>query len=163
MTAEDIIRQALDGKFFHYIGKPVHEGMYGDEHQQKLIVEAKAKAEAEKRLKRQQQLRPQREIMLQPRADGPTTEQVMAAVGLAYDLTIGEICCKSRRQLVTRARHHMAWELRYRRNYSTLRIGELLGRDHTTIVNSLQFVRRNMKMFADKMARVTEMIGKING
>lgn len=55
------------------------------------------------------------------------------AAGDLYGVMVDDICGESRDPAVVRARHMTCWLLR-ERGYTTVRIGEILRRDHSTVI-----------------------------
>ena len=65
-------------------------------------------------------------------ADSDFLGFVKAAADL-YGVLVDNICGDSRDPAVVRARHMTCWLLR-ERGYTTVRIGEILRRDHSTVI-----------------------------
>lgn len=165
MTAEDVIRTRLDELYpqpVPYIGKSMESDWQLQNRHDTAKRELKARIKSQRVLERKQRdferLGYEREIMRRPRLDGPTAQQVISAVALVYNIPSETIKSKSRKFVETMARHHVAWELRYRKNWSLPRIGSLLDRDHTTITNSLQVVRKDRHRFEEQIKAVASML-----
>lgn len=162
MTAEDVMRTRLDTMYprpVPWIGKTLEMDF------QPLTMRAraaKALRKAQQELARRQRdytrLGYEREIMRTPRSDGPTATQIMAAVAIVFQIPSEDLLAKSRKRERVKARHLLAWELRYRKCWSLPRIGDFVGLDHTTITNSLQVVRRNRHGFEDHIKAVALML-----
>lgn len=74
-----------------------------------------------------------------------TPNALLIAVALAFDLTVATLQSTNRTRYVSHARQCAAWVLRQRFPDITLQaIGELLGKDHTTIIYALKAVEQRM-------------------
>jgi chromosomal replication initiation ATPase DnaA len=131
---EQHMARSLEGKFFHYVGKaeelsPAH-----------LAALAREAAKREKASREAAAFENE-----QPKFSGEMTgKQILAAVAYVHRVPVDEIKGKSRKKSFALARHHLVWELRKRKtNYSLPMIGKMLHRDHTTILNSLDFMQKN--------------------
>lgn len=146
---EEHMRQSLEGKFFPYIGK---SEQYSETQQAAMKREALRRERA-----RLEALKFERE---RPRFSGDITgKQIVAAVAYTHHVSIDDIKGRSRKKQVMLARHHLVWELRQRKTqYSTNKIAELLHRDHTTILNSLNFVSKNGHLLSDKLEAVAQLL-----
>lgn len=74
-----------------------------------------------------------------------TPHAIILAVAAAFDLTIATLQSGNRTRYVSHARQAAAWALRQAFPELSLdAIGQLLGRDHTTIIFALQAVEQRM-------------------
>jgi len=82
-----------------------------------------------------------------------TPKQLLAAVASHFDMEVADLTGRSRMRVVVEARQAAAWVLRRAcPSLALVDIGHVLGgRDHTTIIYSLQQVER--RMAADTMFR----------
>ncbi len=65
-------------------------------------------------------------------------EKIFSAVSAKYGVTENEIKSKSRRREITNARHVSIYFIRKFTGYSLKQIANIFGRDHTTIMSSLE-------------------------
>lgn len=65
-------------------------------------------------------------------------EKIFNSVSNKYGINENEIKSKSRRREITTARHVVIYFIRKYTNYSLKQIGNLFGRDHTTILSSIE-------------------------
>lgn len=121
-------------------------------HQQKAI------RELERRQRLYERLGYERQIMRTPRADGPSARQIISAVALAFGMPAEDILVRGRTRRLVDARHVLAWELRQRKNFSVIKIGELLDRDHTTVTHSLQVMHHNGHRYKNELNAVAQML-----
>lgn len=169
MTAEQIMRQALDMQgVVPYIGKtqPMDyetqqsKSVKFREYYEKLQQQAELrKAEAEKK----QILGYHRAAVHKARTSGPTYQLILSAVSLAHMVPVQQIISNMRARKIVDARHHAAWELIRRKRLTTVDVGKIMRRDHTTVVHSLQYVQKHMDHFTAHMQRVDQLLttGKV--
>ncbi len=60
--------------------------------------------------------------------------QVLDDIALAHHCTVDEILSKSRRAHVCAARRELCWQLHEQKMLSSTAIGELIGRDYTSVI-----------------------------
>lgn len=67
---------------------------------------------------------------------------VIAEVCAAYKLQTRDLAMTTRASVLVKARQETAWRLWYETELSSVQIGEILGRDHTTILSSIRRVEK---------------------
>jgi hypothetical protein len=88
--------------------------------------------------------KPNNRLKLRPVTPGMTAKEIVKAVADAFELTPSQMVSTSRSTETVLARHVAIRLLRDRRwrngeyRYSTVRIGKLVNRDHSSILNALQ-------------------------
>ncbi len=159
MVSEAMMLKALDGQFTTYVGNPSYDDktvrkrellrqqVEKREQQQRTAREAKAQAEYEAARK------------ANALANEPNPHFVLASVALAHGLPLEVMLGPSRVYGVKLARHHAAWELKKRKSsWSLIRIGHLLGRDHSTVINSLEYFDAHPDEFTKKVQIVQRLL-----
>ncbi|MBO4869863.1 MAG: chromosomal replication initiator protein DnaA [Clostridia bacterium] len=71
-------------------------------------------------------------------------EKIFTIVSTKYGTSKDEICSKTKKREIVEARHVCAYLIRTMTNYSQNQIGALLGRDHTTIINSIEVCKKQI-------------------
>lgn len=71
-------------------------------------------------------------------------ERIFTIVSTKYGTSRDEICSKTKKREIVEARHVCAYLIRTLTNYSQNQIGALLGRDHTTIINSIEVCKKQI-------------------
>jgi chromosomal replication initiator protein len=90
-----------------------------------------------------------------------TPNALLLAVAVAFDLTVSTLQSSKRTRYVSHARQCAAWVLRQRFPDLTLQaIGDLLGKDHTTIIYALQAVEQRMVRDPDLAAQLRTLIAR---
>lgn len=90
-----------------------------------------------------------------------TPNALLLAVAVAFDLTVSTLQSSCRTRYVSHARQCAAWVLRQRFPDLTLQaIGDLLGKDHTTIIYALQAVEQRMVRDPDLAAQLRTLIAR---
>ncbi len=92
-----------------------------------------------------------------------TAKKILSIVSKRYGITQDEIKGKSRRQNIALARHVSCYFMRKYTDMSLPAIGSLLGRDHTTVINSIETVEKrieNDKLFSDELNQISREIKK---
>lgn len=90
-------------------------------------------------------------------------EPTMAIIERAakrFGLTAADVLSKNRLKSVAHARHLAAWLLRDQ-GWSYQEIGKILGRHHTTVMNSVEWVELEMCMRPELVAQLSEL--RLNG
>lgn len=152
---EEYMRASLEGQFFPYVGKPVYLTPSQNKEQLERAEKLRIKQEEEAR-KRQEA-----ELMSQRVMSEPDYRRIIAVVAHVHRVTLDDLMGKSRKYPVALARHHAAWELRNRKSqFSLNKIGQLLNRDHSTVINSLEFMSKSGHALKDKLDAVAQLITK---
>lgn len=158
--SEEAIRKALEGQFTYYVGRPNYTEV------QQSVRQARKKAvdEQAKRRVAIKTARAMREFKKacdeRMTAEEPDYRQIIAAVALAHQLNVCDLLGPSRKQPIKVARHHAMWELRQRKpSFSLGKIGQHMGsRDHTTVLNSLDYFQSNGHRHAAQVEAVATML-----
>jgi chromosomal replication initiator protein len=75
-----------------------------------------------------------------------TPNALLLTVALAFDVSVATLQSSKRTRYVSHARQCAAWVLRQRfPDLSLQAIGDLLGKDHTTIIYALKAVEQRMR------------------
>lgn len=159
MVSEEAMREALEGKFTPYIGSPVQEENYIRRREtiRRRKEERLAKAEAA-RIERANRDYEQAQRVNVHKAE-PDHRLITAAVAKVHGLTIQDLLSTSRVYKVKMARHHAMWEIRQRKlAFSLTRIGKLFGRDHSTVINSLDVVECTPDYFSPRKSEVDRLL-----
>lgn len=152
MTAEEIIARELEGKFFHYIGKPVEMTALQIKQQREAALQRQKKLEEIARREREKELREKRI------SSEPEFKRILAVVAHVHAVTVDDLCARSREAKFAVARHHAIWELKTRKEFSTIKIGKILNRDHSTIVHSLDAWSKIGHLHADAVEAVRQIL-----
>ncbi|MBQ7500009.1 MAG: chromosomal replication initiator protein DnaA [Clostridia bacterium] len=75
-----------------------------------------------------------------------TPEKILEAVAEKYGVTVQDIKSRKRTQKIASARHIAVYIIRKLTNLEFTKIGEILGRDHSTILNSYYTVDKEIKI-----------------
>ena len=90
-----------------------------------------------------------------------TSKRIMSTVAKRYGVTQDEIKGKARKQNIATARHVCCYLLRNYTNMSLPAIGSLVGRDHSTVISSIDTVEKRMendKIFSDEIIALSKEI-----
>lgn len=159
MTVEELMRRELDGKFFPYIGKPEQKTLLQIKAEEREATARQAREIA--RIKAEESAK--RKAKLAARVVTELTYiEIIAAVALVHDVSVEEIYGTSRKTKIALARHHAVFEIKSRKpDFTLTKIGNILNRDHTTIVNSMFVFGKDKQKFAAKLATVAQILGPI--
>jgi hypothetical protein len=75
-----------------------------------------------------------------PRGDNYLCRQIVAATARVAGLSVADFMRLCRKPGVNRLRQSAAWLMRGRTGFSTLRIGDVLERDHSTVIYAVRQV-----------------------
>jgi len=99
-----------------------------------------------------------------PRTSPITLEQIFDVVTGFYNVKISELQSKRRQKSITMPRQVAMWLARKHTRFSLQEIGgHFGGRDHTTVMHSLDIVHSRIESdvaFAQQVGQLTERIGK---
>lgn len=155
LDAEEHMRRWLDGKFFHYIGKPTAPTSVQIKLELQRIEKQKALAEQRAREKRD------RELIEKQIASEPEYKRIIAVVAHVHRITVEELLSRSRNSKIAAARHHLIWELRNRKcQFSLTKIGQIINRDHSTVNHSLEFMAKSGHLLKDKLDAAGRLLTK---
>lgn len=160
VVTEAMMREALDGKFTYYVGRPQADSTWPGKrellrkqretrkHEQDIARQAQAKRELVEAQKKRTAI------------EEPAAQLVLAAVAVTHKVLVDDILGPSRKQTIAVARHHAAWEMHQRISaYSKSKIGLVLGhRDHTTVINSLGFFEHNRHRYRAEVEAVARLL-----
>lgn len=149
MVSEEAMREALEGQFTTYVGNPNYDDkrVLKRELLKQKIREREAKTEAERKAVIERDLEAARKASLHHIEYDHRL--ILAVVAKAHGIPIGSMLGASRVRKVMMARHHATWELKHRKpSMSKSKIGYLLHRDHSTVINSIEYVDAHPSEFA---------------
>ncbi len=92
-----------------------------------------------------------------------TSKRIMNIVAKKYGVTQEEIKGKARRQNIALARHVCCYLMRKYTNMSLPAIGSMVGRDHSTVISSIDTVEKrieNDRIFSDEISALSKEITK---
>lgn len=75
----------------------------------------------------------------------PLAKAEAERAGALYGLTVDEVMSRSRTKTVFEARAIAVWVLRQRNGFSYPELGRMFGRDHNTMMNSIQRVETELR------------------
>ncbi len=90
-------------------------------------------------------------------------EKIFTSVSNKYGINENEIKSKSRRREITTARHVVIYFIRKYTNYSLKQIGNLFGRDHTTILSSIEVTEERISTEPLFERDINELDAEIRG
>lgn len=159
MVTEEFMREALEGLFTTYVGNP----NYDEKRVLKRELLRQQQELRQKRLNESRQAKIDRELetarRLSAQANEPDYRHIIACVAKAHGIPMEDIFGPSRVYPVKTARHHAIWELKKRKpSWAKIKIGLVLNRDHTTALNSLQYVAKHPSEFARYMETVERLL-----
>lgn len=158
-VSEDMIRKALEGQFTPYVGKPQYDDTWGHQQERNRRLQAERAKKALDAKLAKAKLEYERARARRLTAAQPDHNQIIAAVAVVHNTTTDAILGPSRAHDVKFARHHAAWELRHRKPaFSLMKIGLLLGRDHSTILNSLGYFEEHRQNYNSEIEAVARML-----
>jgi len=90
-----------------------------------------------------------------------TSAAIMNEVAGFYGMTVDDLCGVSRKSGVAKARQIAMYICREQTDLSLPKIGELFGRDHSTVLYACRRVRDDMNRKRETYTHVTEIISRI--
>ena len=90
-----------------------------------------------------------------------TSAAIMNEVAAFYGMTVDDLCGVSRKSGVAKARQIAMYICREQTDLSLPKIGELFGRDHSTVLYAYRRVRDDMNRKRETYTHVTEIISRI--
>lgn len=154
MDMEAKMRQALEGQFTYYVGRP-YESIEMEDIWKKR-KEERAKQDAIREAAKVEQARQAAERAMREALSPP--RKIIAAVSKAHGIHMAQIIGPSRDYKITAARHHAVWEVLTRLDYGLTRTGRIFARDHSTISNSREWFSTNRHLHEDKVQAVAQML-----
>lgn len=161
---EEALRKGLEGKFFNVQGSDQNEIDLNEDRRretQRLLREAQ-KAKAGESLRRRLEARKAaREQFAAQRQKAMTysTVMVIEAICHAHEIGASELLSSSRFKRVIRARQHACWLMRKLCGKSSTHIGEVLGRDHSTVIHAFGEWEKNASKHPREVAIVNDLLG----
>ena len=92
-----------------------------------------------------------------------TVDKIFALVHKKYDIKREDIVSGKRTKEIAHARHVTVYILRSATDMSLPSIGKIIGRDHTTVMSSLETVEKRMTENPVFRAEIEEMVKEISG
>ncbi len=92
-----------------------------------------------------------------------TVEKIFAAVYKKYNISRDDIVSSKRTKDIANARHITVYIIRTVTDMSLPNIGKIIGRDHSTVMSSLETVEKRMAQDSVFRAELEEMIKEIRG
>lgn len=86
---------------------------------------------------------------------------IFALVEKTYHVSESVLCRKVRTSHVAAARHVASYLFRRLTGYSFPRIGELMRRDHSTVIHSYNLIAKEMATCAPKKAAIEKLVRQI--
>lgn len=80
-------------------------------------------------------------------------EAIIEKVALYYNIRVNDVKGKSRKQHFVRARFISMYFIRLKTSLTLTQIGDMLGRDHTTVLHSLQSIKDTLSLHYDTILR----------
>ncbi len=90
-----------------------------------------------------------------------TVDRILDQVSKKYDVTVDDLKSKKRTKEIASARHISIYLMRKLTDMSTPAIGKIIGRDHTTIMNSLDVIESEIKVNSLTELEINELIKDI--
>ena len=90
-----------------------------------------------------------------------TSAAIMNEVASFYGMTVDDLCGVSRKSGVAKARQIAMYICREQTDLSLPKIGELFGRDHSTVLYACRRVRDDMNRKRETYTHITEIIARI--
>ena len=90
-----------------------------------------------------------------------TPEKILEAVGEKYDVPVADLKSRKRTQKIASARHVAVYLIRKLTNLEYTKIGEIFGRDHSTIMNSYYIVEEELKINSIYEIEINQLINNI--
>lgn len=90
-------------------------------------------------------------------------EKILSAVSKAYSVPVDQMKSKKRTDNVTNARHVAIYLIKQLTELTLKEIGAIFGRDHSTVVFSIEKVDKNIKTVNNYEAEINRLIKEIKG
>ena len=90
-----------------------------------------------------------------------TPERIIEAVSQKYGVSVSDIKSRKRTQKIASARHITVYIIKKLTNMESTKIGEFLGRDHSTILNSINCVEDELKINSLYELEISALISEI--
>ncbi len=90
-------------------------------------------------------------------------EKIINAVSRFYDIPIESMKSKKRTNNIVNARHVAIYVIKTLTDLSQKEIGSIFGRDHSTVINSLETVDRNMRTINNYKENIDKIIKEVKG
>ena len=94
---------------------------------------------------------------------GAMVEKILTAVSKSYGVSIEDLKSKKKTENIANARHTSIFIIRKMTNLSLKEIGAVFGRDHSTVLSSLNKVETNIKTKNKAGAEIKKLIKEIKG
>jgi chromosomal replication initiator protein len=90
-------------------------------------------------------------------------EKILSAVSKAYSVPVDQMKSKKRTDNVTNARHVAIYLIKQLTELTLKEIGAIFGRDHSTVVFSIEKVDKNIKTVNNYEAEINRLVKEIKG
>lgn len=94
---------------------------------------------------------------------GAMVEKILNAVSKSYGVAIEDIKSKKKTENIANARHTSIYIIRNMTNLSLKEIGNIFGRDHSTVLSSLNKMETNIKTKNKTASDIKKLIKEIKG
>ncbi len=94
---------------------------------------------------------------------GAMVEKILTAVSKSYGVPIEDIKSKKKTENIANARHTSIYIIRSMTNLSLKEIGNIFGRDHSTVLSSLNKMETNIKTKNKTATDIKKLIKEIKG
>ena len=94
---------------------------------------------------------------------GAMVEKILTAVSKSYGVAIEDIKSKKKTENIANARHTAVYIIRNMTNLSLKEIGNIIGRDHSTVLSSLNKMETNIKTKNKTASDIKKLIKEIKG
>ena len=94
---------------------------------------------------------------------GAMVEKILSSVSKSYGVPIEDIKSKKKTENIANARHTSIYIIRNMTNLSLKEIGNIFGRDHSTVLSSLNKMETNIKTKNKTASDVKKLIKEIKG
>ncbi len=94
---------------------------------------------------------------------GVMVEKILSAVTKHYGISVDDIKSSHKTENISGARHVAIYIIRNMTNLSLKEIGEIFGRDHSTIIYSISKIDRNIKTKNKSALEIKKLIKEIKG
>ena len=88
-------------------------------------------------------------------------ERILSAVSKKYGVSVDDIKSKKRTDSIASARHTSAYIIRKLTDLSLAEIGKILGRDHSTVMSSIDKIELNIKTIKNYEYELSKLIKEI--
>ena len=92
-----------------------------------------------------------------------TVDKIFAAVYRKYNIKKEDIVSSKRTKDIANARHIAIYVIRQVTEMSLPNIGKILGRDHSTVISSIDTIEKRMAQNPAFRAEMEEMVKEIKG